>query len=122
MPGGFGFQRYPMRPSPPPNQVGSALEAQMLAGQQPGYHTPGYLPYGPSMGSALMGQAAPSSPMGLQPPPAGLDGLDADEGPSEPTSVGAALLKPSTRQHVALLAQHGVPLSDLAAHVGRGAL
>lgn len=105
MPGGFGFQRYPQRPSPPPAAVGSALEAQQLAqtpGMQPGLHTPGYLPYGQAgaameaqpmgVGSALLAAGGPNAG-GMAPgsPPTAMTAPAGDEPP--PAGVGEALMR-----------------------------
>ena len=104
MPGGFGFQRYPQRPRPPPAAVGSALEAQQ-PGMQPGLHTPGYLPYGQAgaameaqpmgVGSALLAAGGPNA-AGMAPgaPPGGMmppGGVGEDAPP--PAGVGDALMR-----------------------------
>lgn len=124
MAGGFGFQRYPMAPSPPPNEVGSALESQMLAGQQPGYHTPGYLPSNsPSVGAALMAPQGPPMPQGA-PGMAGVasDAPEEEDGLEEPQSIGGALMGKPSAKHAAMLLRHGVPPEDVQGQLARGAI
>lgn len=117
MAGGFGFQRYPMAPSPAPNEVGSAVESQVLAGQAPGYHTPGYLPTS-SVGAGLMAPASP--PGGAMAAP---DASEADESlDGTPTSIGGALMGKPTAKHAAMMLRHGVPPEDVQGQLARGAI